>query len=123
MNLDGIRVTGIGLLQLAKNPVGVRLDDHQEIVKVMSYASRELTHGFHLLSLAQLILQPLVLGYVVEHALHQRNGSVRSLKQFGFVTEPQDTAIASAHSIFCLIEFAGLDRKSTRLNSSHMSIS
>ena len=73
----------------------------------MSYASRELTHGFHFLSLAQLILQPLVLGYVVEHALHQRNGSVRSLKQFGFVTEPQDTAIASAHSILGLIEFAG----------------
>ena len=62
----------------------VALYDHQEIVEVVSNAARKPTHGFHLLSLAKLLLKrvplllfPLALGDVTE----KHNRSVTSFEE------------------------------------------
>ena len=52
------------------------LYNHKQIVEVMSYASRELADGLHLLRLAQLVREALALGDVQRHPYNTLNKPV-----------------------------------------------
>ncbi len=62
-----LRVTAQGGLvaELAQQELGVSGDHHEQVVEVMGDAAGEATHGFHLLGLAQLLLQGAALGDVL----------------------------------------------------------
>src|SRR4249920_2946029 len=51
--LNGLNV--LWLAQLALQDLRIAGDDHEQIVEIMRDASRELTQGFHLLRLSQLL--------------------------------------------------------------------
>src|SRR6266849_5504589 len=85
----------------------VSLDEHQEIVEVMSYAASQLSDGFHFLGMAELIFQPFMLGDVVEHALHQERTTIHLMQHDGFVPEPQNPSVTSKHAVLGLKQLLG----------------
>jgi hypothetical protein len=51
----------------------LRVNDHEQVVEIVGHAPCELAHCLYLLCLAKLLFKALVVGDVIEHALHNRS--------------------------------------------------
>src|SRR4029077_16999969 len=77
--LDAVTVgtTGDGSIQ---QDVTVAPDDREQIIEIMSYATREPAYCFHLMSLAEALLKLLLFG---ERFLQVRTHSIKGSRHFG----------------------------------------
>ena len=63
---------GVAGLCLVQHPIGVAIDDGEQVVEVVSDPTGQATKAFHFLGLDELLLQPLTVGDVEERDNHPR---------------------------------------------------
>ena len=98
-----------------KQELGVTGDHHQQVVEVMSDASGKPTHGFHLLGLAELLLQSPVFGDVLGKQLEE-DGVAFVAKGTSGEAHVDGSVVLGAQSAGNPLNFSSARRKSAKPN-------